>query len=149
VNGGLGNTRWELGSPNGSTGPLTGAGGSANAWCTNLGDYGPDADISLRSPPIDFSGVAAAELTFEAFRDADGISDTAGVRFLRAADEVLLGEEVVIDMTILDIDYTSIEVLVPEAAIGESVIIEFQFSSDSSADIFSGLSLDNMRVQIP
>ena len=101
------------------------------------------------APPIDFSGVAAAELTFEAFRDADGISDTAGVRFLRAADEVLLGEEVVIDMTILDIDYTSIEVLVPEAVIGESVIIEFQFSSDSSADIFSGLSLDNMRVQIP
>ncbi|NRB28350.1 MAG: hypothetical protein HRU37_11795, partial [Roseibacillus sp.] len=149
VNGGLGNTRWELGSPNGSTGPLTGAGGSANAWCTNLGDYGPDADISLRSPPIDFSGVAAAEVIFEAFRDADGISDTAGVRFLRAADEVLLGEEVVIDMTILDIDYTTIEVLVPEAAIGESVMIEFQFSSDSSADIFSGLSLDNIRVQIP
>ena len=149
VNDGLGNTRWELGSPNGSTGPLTGAGGSANAWCTNLGDYGPDADISLRSPPIDFSGVAAAEVTFEAFRDADGISDTATVRFLRAADEVLLGEEVAIDMAILDIDYTSVEILVPEAAIGESVMMEFQFSSDSSVDIFSGLSLDNIRVQIP
>ena len=52
-------------------------------------------------------------------------------------------------MMILDIDYTTIEVFVPEAAIGESVIIEFQFSSDSSADIFSGLSLDNIRVQIP
>ncbi len=52
-------------------------------------------------------------------------------------------------MMILDIDYTTIEVFVPEAAIGESAIIEFRFSSDSSADVFSGLSLDNVKVQIP
>jgi hypothetical protein len=52
-------------------------------------------------------------------------------------------------MSVFDSDYESIEVLVPEAAIGESAIIEFRFSSDSSADVFSGLSLDNVKVQIP
>nr|MCS5539409.1 hypothetical protein [Roseibacillus sp.] len=63
VNDATGNTRWELGSPSGSTGPLTGAGDSATAWSTNLGDYGPGSDISLRSPAFDLSGVASAELT--------------------------------------------------------------------------------------
>ena len=53
VNDGAGNTRWTLGTPAGSTGPISGADDSLNAWCTNLGDYGPNADISLRSPAID------------------------------------------------------------------------------------------------
>jgi len=149
VNDGLGNTRWELGSPNGSTGPLTGAEGSANAWCTNLGDYGPDSNISLRSPAIDLTGVSEAELSFAVFRDADGFGDTAVVRFLRAGDLVALGQDFILDMSVFDSDYESIEVSVPEAAIGESTIIEFRFSSDSSADVFSGFSLDNIKVQIP
>ena len=59
VNDGTGNTVWERGTPAGTTGPLSGADGSANAWCTNLGDYGPDSDISLRSPSIDLTGIAA------------------------------------------------------------------------------------------
>ncbi len=42
VNDAGGATLWELGSPVGSTGPLEGAGGSLNAWTTNLGDYGAD-----------------------------------------------------------------------------------------------------------
>jgi len=148
VNDANGNTNWERGSPNGSTGPLTGADGSANAWCTNLGDYGPDSDISLRSPAIDLTGVVAAELSFEAFRDGDGFGDVASVRFLRAADQVQLGAEISIDMTVFDADYTSISVSVPVEAIGENVHIEFNFVSDSSADAFSGLSIDNVKVEV-
>ena len=149
VNDGLGNTRWELGSPDGSTGPLTGADGSANAWCTNLGDYGTDSNISLRSPAIDLTGVSEAELSFVVFRDADGFGDTAMVRFLRAGDLVALGQDFILDMSVFDSDYESIEVPVPVEAIGQSMVVEFQFISDDSMDVFSGLSLDNVKLQIP
>jgi len=146
VNDASGNTRWELGSPSGSTGPLTGADGSATAWSTNLGNYGPDSDISLRSPAFDLSGVASAALTFKAFRDTDGFGDSAVVRFLRAADLLQLGAETALDMAVFDIDYTNLEVPVPAEAIGENVIIEWNFVSDGSVDNFSGLTIDDIQV---
>ena len=146
VNDPSGNTAWELGSPVGSTGPLEGADGSLNAWSTNLGDYGTDSDISLRSPSIDLTGIPGAELSFEVFRDADGFADAASVRFLRAADQVQLGAAVDLDMTIFDTDWTTIEVPVDPAAVGEVILIEFNFSSDSSPDAFSGLSIDDVSV---
>ena len=34
----------------------------------------------------------------------------------------------------------------PAAALGESVLVEFQFVSDGSVDAFSGLSLDNFEL---
>ena len=52
-------------------------------------------------------------------------------------------------MTVFDLDYTTIEVLVPAAAIGESILIEFNFVSDGSLDSFSGLCIDNVNVQVP
>ncbi|MCH2065447.1 MAG: choice-of-anchor J domain-containing protein, partial [Roseibacillus sp.] len=147
VNDITGNTLWELGAPNGSTGPLTGAEGSGNAWTTNLGDYGPDSDISLFSPPLDFSGLPGAELTFEAFRDADGFGDIATVRFRRVGDDVQLGSDYAIDMTEFDTDYIDVSVPVPVEVIGENARIEFNFVSDGSADAFSGLSIDNVNVE--
>jgi len=51
-------------------------------------------------------------------------------------------------MTVFDADYTSISVSVPVEAIGENVHIEFNFVSDSSADAFSGLSIDNVKVEV-
>ena len=149
VNDDFGNTEWELGTPSGTTGPLAGAGDSASAWCTGLGDYGVESDISLRTPAIDLSGVASALLSFDAYRDADGFGDTATIRFLRSSDQSQLGADVPIDMMIFDVDYDAIEVLVPAAAIGESVLIEFNFVSDSTLDTFSGLCLDNILVQVP
>ncbi|MBT44417.1 MAG: hypothetical protein CL922_03085 [Deltaproteobacteria bacterium] len=147
VNDGRGNTEWQLGVPVGSTGPLTGAGGSDNAWCTNLGDYGPDSDISLRSPAIDLTNLPGALLSFDAFRDADGFADEATVRFLRADDQTQLGADVPIDMTVFDIDYLNVEVPVPAEAIGESILVEFNFLSDGGGDLFSGLTLDNISVK--
>ena len=139
-------TAWELGSPSGSTGPLTGAGDSANAWTTNLGDYGPDSNIALRSTIIDMSGVSEAELSFKVFRDADGFGDTAAVRFLRASDLVRLGEEVPIDMQVFDEDWRTLRIPVAPEAVGESIVIEWSFTSDGSADSFSGLSIDDVLV---
>lgn len=146
INDATGNTRWELGAPSGSTGPLTGANDSATAWSTNLGNYGPDSSISLRSPAIDLSGATSAELTFEAFRDADGVADSAVVRFLRADDLLQLGADAGINMEVFDSSYSSLTIPVVPEAVGENVIIEWTFSSDGSADAFSGLTIDNIEV---
>ena len=75
-----------------------------------------------------------------------GFADTAEVRFLRAADQVPLGAPVALDMTAFGIDFETIEIPVDNAAIGETVIIEFNFVSDGSADAFSGLTIDNVSV---
>ena len=146
VNDQSGNTVWELGTPGATTGPLNGADGSATAWSTSLGDYGPDSDISLRSPSIDLSGLGAAVLKFDQYRDADGFADTATIRFLRASDQTQLGGDIPIDMMALDTDWNPASVAVPEAALGESVLVEFQFVSDGSVDAFSGWSLDNFEL---
>ena len=147
VNDGAGNTQWEIGSPSGTSGPLTGADGSGNAWSTNLGDYGQDSDVSLFSPPIDFSGLQAAELTFDAYRDADGFGDAASIVFRRVGDDVQLGLEVSIDMSLFDTDYETLSIAVPEAVIGETARVEFNFVSDGTADAFSGLTIDNVVIE--
>ena len=148
VNDDNGNTRWEFGTPVGSTGPLAGADDSANAWCTNLGDYGADSDISLRSPAIDLAGVSGAELSFAVFRDGDGFGDTAVVRFLRAADQMQLGADTHLDMSVLNTDYATITIPVVAEALAETILVEWNFVSDSSADFFSGLSIDNIGVSV-
>jgi hypothetical protein len=146
VNDVVGDTDWQLGTPAGSTGPITGAGGSISAWCTNLGDYGADSDISLRSPAIDLSGLTSATLTFEAYRDADGLGDFARIRFLRASDQVQLGADTQIDIAPIDIDWITLSIPVVPEAIGETILIEWNFTSDSSPDAFSGLSIDSIEV---
>ena len=139
-------TTWELGTPSASTGPLTGADGSTRAWSTNLGDYGPNSNITLRSPSIDLSAASSAELSFSAFRDADGFGDAAAVRFLRSTDLTLLGDEIPIDMNVFDDDWRTIRIPLPEDSFGNSIIIEWNFISDDTPDAFSGLSLDNVTV---
>ena len=49
-------------------------------------------------------------------------------------------------MTALDTGWNPAFVPVPAAALGESVLVEFQFVSDGSVDAFSGLSLDNFEL---
>ncbi|MCH2064638.1 MAG: MSCRAMM family adhesin SdrC, partial [Roseibacillus sp.] len=148
VNDVEGNTLWELGTPSGTTGPISGAGNSANAWSTNLSDYGSNSDVSLRSPAIDLGNLPSATLRFAAFRDADGFADTAVVRFLRAADEVQLGPDVPLDMTIFDIDWVPISIPIDPQAVGQNIIIEWNFVSDGSLDSFSGFSIDNVEVDV-
>ncbi len=148
VNDGEGNTQWELGTPAGSTGPLNGANDSANAWSTNLGDYGSDSDISLFSPPLDLTGLPGAQLTFLAWRDGDQFGESASVRFRKVEDNTLLGDEVLIDMTIIDSSFEEISVPFPPEAAGEILRIEFNFVSDNTTDAFSGLNIDDVSVEI-
>lgn len=147
VNDGNGNTTWQLGTPAGTTGPTSGAGGSANAFTTNLGDYAPDADIFLRSPDIALTaaGISGAILSFEQFRDADGFADLGVIRILRSGDLTELGT-IDPDLTLIDADWASFSVDLPAAAVGETIIIEFNFTSDVSVDDFSGWSIDNVEV---
>jgi hypothetical protein len=49
-------------------------------------------------------------------------------------------------MTEFDVAYTTLEVPVPAEAMGENVIIEWNFVSDGSADDFSGLTIDDIEV---
>ena len=148
INDPNGNTQWELGTPAGSTGPLNGANDSANAWSTNLGDYGSDSDISLFSPPLDLTGLPGAQLTFLAWRDGDQFGESASVRFRKVEDNTLLGDEVLIDMTIIDSSFEEISVPFPPEAAGEILRIEFNFVSDNTFDAFSGLNIDDVSVEI-
>ena len=49
-------------------------------------------------------------------------------------------------MTVFDTEWTSIEIPVDSAALGETILIEFNFQSDSSPDAFSGISIDNVSI---
>ena len=51
-------------------------------------------------------------------------------------------------MTIFDTDWTTIELPVDPAALCETIIIEFNFTSDGSEDAFSGLTIDNVVVEL-
>ena len=78
---------------------------------------------------------------------ADGIEDTAAVRFLRASDELQLGAAVDLEMVTFDNDWTTLEIPVDSAALGEVILVEFNFVSDSSPDdSYSGLSIDNFSI---
>ena len=149
VNDAVGATLWELGSPNASTGPLRGADGSANAFTTNIGRYESDSDIALRSPVIDLTaeGITEVTLSFQQFRDADGFSDRGFVRVLRSGDLSELSAFDA-DLTAFDVDWTEFSASLPSSVIGETIVIEFQFISDESADDFSGWSIDNVEINV-
>ncbi len=68
------------------------------------------------------------------------------MRFLRVADEGVLGNEVALDMTMFDIDWISRDIPLPLQAAGEEIFIEWNFTSDQSLDPYSGLSIDNVGI---
>ena len=145
VNDAFGNTEWvrvEL---------IDGDGASNTVWTTNEEFYGPDSDVSLLSPPLDFVGFPGGELTFEAIRDADGAGDTAFVRFIQNTNGTIeqLGPTLVIDMTVFDAQFVTLAAQVPPEVIGENKVhIEFTFRSDATEDFFTGLTIDNIGVRV-
>ena len=61
---------------------------------------------------------------------------------------VRLGEKPM-DMEVFDNDWTTIRLPVAPEAIGENVLSEWNFVSDSDPDAFSGLSIDDVEVTVP
>ncbi|MBP35827.1 MAG: hypothetical protein CMP31_09420, partial [Roseibacillus sp.] len=55
-----------------------------------------------------------------------------------------------LDMSVFDTDYETQVIQVPVEVINETedVRIEFNFVSDGTADAFSGLSIDDVRVDV-
>ena len=49
-------------------------------------------------------------------------------------------------MSIFDDDYESVSIPVVPEAIGENVVVEWNFVSDGTADAFSGLTIDNIEI---
>ncbi len=70
------------------------------------------------------------------------------MRFRRVDDNTLLGAEVPIDMEIIDSSYGEISIPFPAEAAGEILRIEFNFISDNTVDAFSGLSIDDVIVEV-
>ena len=149
VNDTFATTLWELGTPAGSTGPVTGADKSLNAYTTNIGDYGKDSDIALRSPVIALTadGLTQATLSFQQFRDADQFGDLGTVRILKSSDQSVLATFDP-DLGIIDDEWTEFTTPLPANAIGEEIIVEFGFTSDASDDRFSGWSIDNVEIAV-
>jgi len=144
------NTMWVLGTPAGSTGPDSGAGSSANAFTTNIGDYGVNSQIFLRSPVLDLTvpGLTGATLSMDQFRDADSLADTGAIRVLRAGDFTQLGPDIDPDLLTLDTEWTAFSAPLPAEARNELIVIEFEFTSNASTDPYSGWSIDNVMVEI-
>ena len=46
----------------------------------------------------------------------------------------------------IDKDWVTLSIPVAPEAIGETILIEWNFTSDSGPDAFSGLSIDNIEV---
>ena len=69
------------------------------------------------------------------------------MRFLRADDQTQLGASTPIDLTEIDSEWTSLTLPVVPEALGQNILIEFNFTSDATPDNFSGLSIDNVRIE--
>ena len=65
---------------------------------------------------------------------------------MRSSDLAQLGTDQVIDMTVIATQYDTLTIPVPALALGENVIIEWNFVSDTTPDNFSGLTIDNIEV---
>ena len=48
----------------------------------------------------------------------------------------------------VDNEWTQFSALLPDTALGESIILEFRFTSDNTPDSFSGWSIDNVEIAV-
>ncbi|NIP92887.1 MAG: hypothetical protein GWO24_05255 [Akkermansiaceae bacterium] len=140
-----GDTAWELGSP--TTGPGSANSGD-NCFATNLdADYGLDAEVWLRSPPIDLTGAGEATLSFFEFKDIEEGFDFGTIRVLDAADdsELAIVEDVVDGDTG---DWEQSRKPIPAEGLGKVIVIEFRFTSDDIQN-FAGWYIDDFKVTVP
>lgn len=139
-------TMWELGSPSGA-GPAT-ANSPDNAFGTNIGsEYAFDANVWLRSPPIDLSAAADATLRYFEWRDIETMFDSGRLVVLDAADDSEIAE---IDDTIEGVSngWEEVSRSIPAAALGKTIKIEWRFFSDDFSN-FAGWYLDDISVTVP
>lgn len=142
---GAAETEWELGSPS-EVGPAA-ANSPTNCFGTNLSaNYGLNADIWLRSPPVDLTAAGGATLHYFQFTDMETGFDVGQVAVLNAADNVELA---VLDSSVEALsDWSQESLKVPEEALGKTVVFEFRFRSDE-LEVFPGWYVDDVSVSVP
>ena len=138
-------TAWELGTP---TLGAPGANSGANCYGTNLaGEYAIDANVWLRSPPVDLTTAGSATLKYFQVFDIELQFDSATVSILDAADNSVLSV-VQGPFDGFSADWEEVTVAIPATALGKTVIFEWRLQSDDIGN-FAGLFVDDVLVTIP
>jgi len=143
---GVAGTAWELGAPS-TVGPAS-AHSPTNCFGTNLAaNYTEDADVWLRSPPIDLTTAGGATLRYAQFFDIEKGFDSGRVAVLDAGDD---SELAVLEDPIegTSTGWEEFSQSLPAAVLGKTVKIEFRFSSDD-IEFFSGWYIDDVVVTVP
>jgi hypothetical protein len=149
-------TPWAWGDPD-STGiggsVATGNGGSVNCWGTGIGDPGFYADPTatcLRSPAIDLTAVAAAELTFAAALDLEP-NDSVTINIIDGAtDTVIVGDIVSItDGNTASAAWENADpIAIPAAALGQTVRLEWCLNGEGGpTDDYLGWYIDDVVIE--
>ena len=141
-------TEWELGTPSG-VGPVA-ANSFVNCIGTNLSaGYAQDADVWLRSPPIDLTAVAGATVNYFQVFDIEASFDKGRVAVIDCADDSVLAV-IEDDIDGASLDWALVSRALPPQALGKIVKIEFRLITDVfDGSVFAGWYLDDFMVTVP
>ena len=145
-------TAWSVGVPNGTgTGPDAAAGGTQCAGTNMNADYTDSAAASLVSPAFTVPA-GGATLKFSQYIDTElpsGGGDFGSIRLLNAADNTpLTGGGVTGNLEGVSGTWTNQSIILPAAANGLQVKIEFLFQSDDDGQNFAGFHIDDVVVTV-
>jgi hypothetical protein len=147
---------WEYGTPNTNNGAglvLTGGnGGSLKCWATVLGTTGAAgsggitvaSDSILRSPDIDLTSVAGAQLQFAGAIDALG-ADTLQVLVKEVGTNNLLETVNPVTVPYSDTDWNNYGPFAIPGAAGKNVYLEFRYVGTDTS--YVGFYIDDVTIQ--
>ncbi len=148
-----GGSAWEYGAPNTPNpggGAVTGGNSGANCWGTKLNDvYATATQTKLRSPVIDLTGLAAANLSFAQAIDIKQ-GDTLVVNVIEAATDIVLQSAIhtsTPDANINSTAWETIKVATPITG-GRKVRIEWHFTGNGDG-FYLGAYIDDVLVTLP
>ncbi len=146
-------TAWELGVP--ASGPFESF-SPENCFATNLGgNYTANANVWLRSPPIDLTGAEGATLRFAHYYDIEApelvapftVYDFGQLSILDATDD---SELALLVPALADFitDWEEISFALPADTLDKVIRIEFRLISDDIA-FLPGWYVDDVQVTVP